>query len=121
MLFYHLVLFFTIIFSTHSQSIISIGIIDDNDSPKGIINIAIPNITFCNHHGLILQIQWINSSNSLMDLIDGLETRKNQTHIYLTHTDQFSSKLIQGFCQTYRIPIVSMNSQGIISTATFVF
>ncbi|CAF1156157.1 unnamed protein product [Adineta steineri] len=118
LLYYVLLHFFTIIFFTYSQSTISIGIIDDNDSPKGILNIAIPNITFCNHHGLILQIRWINSLNSLLDLLNELEERANHTHIYVAHKDQFSTKLIQGFCQTYRIPCVSMNSQGIITTTS---
>jgi len=94
----------------YSQSTIYIRIVDDNDYPKGILNIVIPNITFCNHLGLRLQIQWVNVSNSLSDLIDRLELEENQTNIYLARSTKFSAKLIQDFCQTNRIPFVSMHA-----------
>jgi hypothetical protein len=106
---HHLLLFLTIISFVSSQSTVHIGILDDNDYPKGLLNIIIPNVTVCQHRGLILQIQWINSSNSLADLIDGLELRKNQTNFYLTRTAKFSTKLIQDYCQTYGIPFISMH------------
>ncbi|UJR21339.1 hypothetical protein I4U23_024433 [Adineta vaga] len=114
-----LMIFSTMVLFTSSQSTISIGIIDDNDSPRGVLNIAIPNITFCYHQGLILQIRWINPWKSLLNLLNELEVRANQTHIYLARMDHFSTKLIQGFCQTYRLPLVIMNSQGIITTPSF--
>jgi hypothetical protein len=117
MFLYHLLLFFTL---TYSQSTIYIGILDDNDYPKGILNLVIPNITFCNNYGLKLGIQWINSSNSLADIIDGLELRENRTNIYLSRTEKFSTKLIQDFCQTHRIPFISMHSYESFSTM-FVF
>jgi len=113
MFLYHLLLVFTF---TYSQSTIYIGILDDNDYPKGILDIIIPNITFCNNQGLKLQIQWINSSNSLANLIDGLELRKNQTNIYLARTQKFSTKLIQDFCQAYQIPFINMHSYESLST-----
>jgi hypothetical protein len=116
----HLLLLFTFISFTHTQSTVYIGIVDDNDYPNGILNLVIPNITFCNQHNLRLQIQWINSSSSLSDLIDGLELRKNQMNIYLTRTMKFSTKLIQDFCQTYRIPFISMHTYEHLP-ATFVF
>lgn len=117
MFLYHLLLFFTL---TYSQSTIYIGILDDNDYPQGILNIVIPNITFCNSYGLKLEIQWINSSNSLADLIDKLELQQNQTNIYLERTQTFSTKLIQDFCQMHRIPFISMHSYKTLPI-TFVF
>lgn len=102
--------------STAAQSTVSVGIIDEHDAPRGVLNIAVPNITFCHHQGLILQIRWINPWKSLLHLLHELEGRANQTHIYLAHMDHFSTRLIQGLCQTYRIPFVTMNSQGIITT-----
>ncbi|CAF0723950.1 unnamed protein product [Adineta ricciae] len=114
-----LMIFSTFIVITSSQSTISIGVIDENDSPQGILNIAVPNTTFCYHQGLILQIRWINPRKSLLNLLNELDVRANQTHIYLAHMDHFSTKLIEGFCQTYRLPFVIMNSQGIITTTSF--
>jgi hypothetical protein len=121
MFLYYILLFFTIFFFTYSQSTIYIGIVDDNDYPKGILTIPIPNATFCNHHGLILLIQWINSSNSLPNLLDRLELRANQTNIYLTQKTKYTTKLIQDFCQTYRIPFVTMASYGSLTTFVILF
>jgi hypothetical protein len=105
-----------LLFFTFSQSTIYIGIIDDNDYPKGILTIPISNITFCNQKGLILLIQWINSSNSLPNLINRLESRENQTNIYITHKAKFSTKLIEDFCKTNRIPFITMSSYGSLTT-----
>ncbi|CAF1245495.1 unnamed protein product [Rotaria sordida] len=115
----YLLLFYAMMFLTYSQSTINIAIIDDIDYPTGFLNIVIPNVTFCNHHGLILRTHWINSSYSLIDLIDKLESQENQTNIYLTRTTKFSTKLVQDFCQTYRIPFVSMRSYGSITSTSF--
>ncbi|CAF0977628.1 unnamed protein product [Rotaria sp. Silwood1] len=106
-------------FFTYSQTPINIAIIDDNHYPTGFLNIVIPNVTFCNYYGLILRTQWINSPYSLTDLIDQLESQVNQTNIYLSRTSKFSTKLVQDFCQTYRIPFVSMHSFGSITTTSF--
>ncbi|CAF2405670.1 unnamed protein product [Rotaria sp. Silwood2] len=115
----YLLLFFAIFFFTYSQSLINIAIIDGNHYPTGFLNIVIPNVTFCNHYGLILRTQWINSSYSLTDLIDHLESQKNQTNIYLSRASKLSTKLVQDFCQTYRIPFISMRSFGSITTTSF--
>ena len=106
----HFFLILTIIFCTHSQSTVYIGIVDDNDYPKGILNIAMSNVTICHRRGLMLQLQWMNSSSSLVDLADELEVRKNQIHIYIARTTTLSSKLIQDFCQIYQIPFINVNS-----------
>lgn len=117
MFLYYIFFFFTL---TSSQSTIYIRILDNNDYPKGTLNIVIPNITFCYSHGLKLEIQWMNSSNSLADLIDQLELQQNQTNIYLERTQTSSTKLIQAFCQTHRIPFISMHSYKTFSIP-FVF
>lgn len=117
----HLLLNLIFISFIYTQSTVYIGIVDDDDDyPKGILNLVLPNITFCNQHYLQLQIQWINSSNSLYNLIDELELHQNQMNIYLTHRMKFSTKLIQDFCQTYHIPFISMHTYENLPTM-FVF
>ena len=106
--------------SIYTQSTVYIGVVDDNDYPQGILNLFLTNITFCRQHNLQLQIQWINSSSSLTDLIDKLEQHRNQMNIYLTHTTKFSTKLIEDFSQTHRIPFINMYTYEEPST-TFVF
>lgn len=118
---YILYLFFAIIYC---QSTIRIGIIDDNNS-KESIDINLPNITFCNQKGLNLQLYWINTFNSLPNLLNKLELEVNLTNIYLTYTDQYSTKLIENFCQINHIPFFNMksNENNIIlcSLISFVF
>ncbi|CAF4613811.1 unnamed protein product, partial [Rotaria magnacalcarata] len=65
--------FFPLISFTYSQTIINVAIIDDNDYPTGVLDIAIPNVTVCDRQGLILRIRWINSSHSLTNVMDQLE------------------------------------------------
>jgi hypothetical protein len=117
-------LLFLIICSTYCQSTIRIGIIDDNENPKGLVNIKIPNVTFCGQRGLNLQLHWINTSDSLPNLINKLESKVNFTNIYLTRTIKFYTKLIEDFCQTYDIPFINMDSYEtktmICSITTFV-
>ena len=110
-------LFFSMILFT--QSTIYIGIIHNNNYPGENFNIFIPNIIYCNRSGLKLQTQWIDSSNPLSNLIDKLELNQNSTTIYLALENEFSTKLVKDFCETYRIPFVSMYSYGNIAT-TFV-
>lgn len=100
----------SLIYFTYCQSIIRIGIIDDNDTPKGIININIPNITFCGEKYLNLQLYWINTSNSLSNLLNTLESEQNFTNIYLSNTINIHTKLIQDFCQVNHIPFINMKS-----------
>jgi hypothetical protein len=116
-----LLLFFTNALFTHTQPTIHIGIIDDNDYPKGILNIDVPNVTFCGYHNIKLQIYWINASNSLFNLIDELELQENLINIYLARTRSFSTKLIEDFSQTYQIPFISMHSYGSITTFVVLF
>src|SRR5689334_14549771 len=98
--YYVLYLFFSMIYFTYCQSTIRIGIIDDNDNPKGFVRINVPNVTFCGHENLYLQLYWINTSISLFNLINQLEFEQSLTNIYLTNTMNFYTKLIQDFCRT---------------------
>ena len=100
----------SLIYFTYCQSIIRIGIIDDNDNHKGIINIKIPNITYCAEKYLNLQLYWINTSNSLSNLLSTLESEQNFTNIYLSNTINIHTKLIQDFCQVNYIPFIDMKS-----------
>lgn len=108
------------LFSTYSQSIINVVIIDDNDYPNGVLDIPLLNTTFCDHQGLIIRTRWTNSSYSLTDIIDQLEKNKNQTMVYLARTTEFSTKLIKDFCETNLIPFISMRSYGTLEPR-FVF
>jgi hypothetical protein len=115
-----------LIFSTYCQSIIRVGIIDDNDNPKGLVHINVPNITFCDRQGFNLQLHWINTLNSLPNLLNKLELDdENQTKIYLTYTEQFSTKLIRDFCQKNHIPFFNIKSDEnktiLCSLTSFVF
>lgn len=120
-----LYLFFIIIYSTYCQSLIRIGIIDDNDNPRRIVNINLSNITFCGGKDLHLQLHWINTSNSLSTLFNQLEFKQNFTNIYLTHTSNFYTKLIRDFSQTNHIPFINLKSDEsktiLCSLTTFVF
>ena len=109
MLFY-LFLLLTGTCDAQSPMLVRLGIIDDHDYPQRILNIDIPNTTFCEQHGIQLQIFWINSSHSVSDLVESMETRDNVTHIYLARAAKFSTNLIQDFCQTHRIPFITMRS-----------
>ncbi|CAF3809797.1 unnamed protein product [Rotaria magnacalcarata] len=111
--------FFPLISFTYSQTIINVAIIDDNDYPTGVLDIAIPNVTVCDRQGLILRIRWINSSHSLTNVMDQLEFDKHQTNIYLARTNKFSTKLVQDFCQTYHKPFISMRSYGSVASTSF--
>ena len=106
----HLLLLLSFISFISTQSTIYVRIIDDNNYPQGILTVLLPNLTVCNDKSLRLQIQWINTSNSLSDLIDGLEIEDKQRHVYLTRTTKSSTRLIQDFCQTYRIPFLTIHS-----------
>jgi hypothetical protein len=122
--FYVWYLFLLIIYFKFCQSKIRIGIIDDNDNPKRFININISNVTFCGQQGLNLELHWINTSNSLSNLLNQLEFEENFTNIYLTHTEKSYTKLIQDFCQTNSIPFINMrsyeNNKILCSITTFV-
>jgi len=99
---------FSIIYFTYCQSTIRIGIIDDNDNPSRFVNINVSNVTFCGEKSLNLQLHWINTSNSLSNLLNKLEFEQNFTNIYLTHTGKFYTKLIRDFCQTNHIPFINI-------------
>ncbi len=103
-------LFLSIIYSTYCQSTIRIGIIDDNDNPKRFVNINVSNVSFCGQKDLNLQLHWINTSNSLSNLLNQLEFEENFTNIYLTYTEKSYTKLIRDFCQTNSIPFINMRS-----------
>ena len=117
-------LIFLIIYFTYCQSTIRIGIIDDNENPKGFVNLNVPNLTFCNQKDLNLQLYWINTSNSFSNLLTKLEGEQNSTHIYITHTKHFYSKLIEDFSQIHHIPFINMksyeNKTTLCSLTTFV-
>ncbi|CAF0746219.1 unnamed protein product [Adineta steineri] len=113
MLSHHILyLFLSIVYFTNCQSIIRIGIIDDNVNPKEFVNIKIPNKNFCGRKDLNLQLYWINTSNSLSYLINKLEFEQNFTNIYITRTAKFSTQLIQDFCEINQIPFINMKAHG---------
>jgi hypothetical protein len=125
MLSHHLLhLFFPIIYFTYCQSTIRIGIIDDSANSKEFVNLNVPNITFCGRKNLNLELYWINTSNSLSNLLNKLEFEQNFTNIYLTRTTKFSTQLIRDFCEMNHIPFINMKSYGstttICSLSTFV-
>jgi hypothetical protein len=109
-MFLHLFLFLTGTLSIYSQVLVRLGIIDDHDHQQTSLNIDIPNITFCDQQKIRLQVFWINSSYSPSDLADRLERQDNITHIYLARTAKFSTRFIQDFCQTHRLPFIAMRS-----------
>jgi hypothetical protein len=111
MLFHHILYFiFLIIYLTYCQSTIRIGIIDDHDNPKGIININLPNLTFCGEKRLNLQLYWINISTSIANLLTKLEFEQNSTNIYLIHANKFYTKLLQDFCRINHKLFINMQS-----------
>jgi hypothetical protein len=118
-------LIFSLIYSTYCQSLIHIGIIDENDNSNGLVHINVSNITFCGKRDLNFQLHWINTFNSLPNLLNKLESEDNQTNIYLTYTEQFSTKLIQDFCQINHIPFINLksdeNKSNLCSLTSFVF
>lgn len=93
-----------------AEMFIRIGIIDDYDHSQKSFNIDLPNLNMCDQHGIQLQLSWINSSGSSSNLLDRLERQENFTHVYLARQVKFSSKSIQDFCQTNRIPFVTLSS-----------
>ncbi|CAF4739251.1 unnamed protein product, partial [Rotaria sp. Silwood1] len=105
-------LFLSIINFSNGQSTIRIGIIDDNYDHTDFINIKVPNVTFCGRKGLNLQLHWLNTLDSLPNLINTLEYEQNFTNIYLTRTINFYTNLIRDFCQTNHIPFINMKSYG---------
>ena len=105
-----LLVYSTPVLCAHARFPIRLGIIDDHDHPSGILNIALPNVTLCSHHGIVLQIFWINSSQPLWNLVDDLQMAENRTYIYLARSATFSTKLIQDFCQTHGIPFMAIRS-----------
>lgn len=106
----HLLLLLSFISFISTQSTIYVRILDDNDYPQGILTVLLPNLTVCNDQSLRLQIQWINTSTSLSDLIDRLEIDDKQRRVFLTRTTKLSTRLIQDFCETYRIPFLTIHS-----------
>ena len=111
-------LFLSLIYSTYSQSIIHVGILDDNENSNELIHLNLPNITFCSKRGLNFQLHWINTFN----LLNKLESEENQTNIYLTYTEQFSTKLIRDFCLLNRIPFINLKSdENLCSLTSFVY
>lgn len=119
--------FFSFIYSIYCQSIIRIGIIDDNnyDNPKGFVNINITNISFCGERDLYLQLYWIKPSNSLSDFYNQLELKQNFIHTYLTYTNKFYTKLIEDYSRLNHIPFIDIKSTEsktiLCSLTTFVF
>ncbi|CAF0775474.1 unnamed protein product [Rotaria sordida] len=115
-------LFLLIIYFSHGQSTIRIRIIDDNYNYTDFVNIKVPNVTFCGRKGLNLQLHWLNTLDSLPNLINILEFEQNLTDIYLTRTVQSHTNLIRDFCQINHIPFINMKSYGsktmICSTTT---
>ncbi|UJR28098.1 hypothetical protein I4U23_009353 [Adineta vaga] len=113
MLSHHILyLIFSLVYFTTCQSTIRIGIIDDNMNSKEITRIKIPNRTFCSQTNSYLQLYWINTSKSLPNLLNKLESDKFLTNIYITRTTKLSTQLIQDFCEINHIPFINMKSFG---------
>ena len=111
-----LLFFLPLISFVYTQSTIYVRIVDDNDYPQGILTVLLPNLTFCNATRLQLQIQWINTSTSLADLLlNGFDFDDQRKHVYLTRTSKLSSRLIQDFCRTYHIPFLTIHSSERLS------
>ncbi|CAF4603537.1 unnamed protein product, partial [Rotaria sp. Silwood2] len=105
-------LFLSIIYFSNGQSTIRIGIIDNNYDHTDFVNIKVPNVTFCGRKGLNLQLHWLNTLDSLPNLINTLELEQNLTDIYLTRTIKSHTNIVRDFCQINHIPFINMKSYG---------
>jgi hypothetical protein len=92
------------------QPTLHIGIIDDLTYSHEVIDLKISNIKFCSQSGMNLRLSWMNSSISMMDLVDQLEFNPNRLDIYLTRTESLRTELIHDFCQQSDRLHISMQS-----------
>lgn len=95
---------------THGRTTIRVALFDDIDQTNIPIDIQVPNVTVCNQRDLHLHLYWINSSNSLLDLLDQLESEESLSDVYLARTGQRRTALIEAFCHTHNLPFIDLKS-----------
>ena len=103
-------LLLSILSVTHGRTTIRVGLFDDLDQTNVPIDILVPNVTVCDQRDLHVHLYWIHSSNSLLDLLDQLESEESLSDVYLTRTGQRRTALIEAFCHTHNLPFIDLKS-----------
>lgn len=106
-MFLYLILFFNLLTGCHSQMLIRLVILDDQDDPQRMIYFDSTNVTLCHQSKVRFEISWMNSSQALKNTY---RFEQNQPVIFLARTARFSTRFIRDFCQIRRIPFFTARS-----------